>query len=70
MHIRLDKLGDNNSYIELTQRGTWVEFGAGFPESARRAYVTGLAREDALALAFALRAMAESLLNPARHTNE
>ena len=61
MKFRIDGLGEHNTYIELESKGAWIEFGAGYPDSARRAFVTGIGRTNALALAKALEAIARSL---------
>ena len=68
MKLRIDGVGepDSGAYIEVafasTDQGhTYVELGAGYRESVRRASVTGLNRCQALILANALKTMAESL---------
>ena len=63
MKFRIDDLGEGKTYIEIEEKENWLELGAGYPTSARRAFVTGINRRQALALADVLRAMAESL-NP------
>ena len=58
MQFKIDGLGDNNAYLELKHVETWLELGAGHPESHRRAVVLGMNRKQALAIAAALKSFA------------
>ena len=61
MKIKVENLGGDNAYIDLkkTESHT-IELGAGYPNSAQRAIVIHINREEAKDLASALITISES----------
>ena len=61
MKFRIDGLGDDSAYVEVEQKENWLEIGVGYPSSQKRAFVSGMNRRQALALAGMLKALATTL---------
>lgn len=63
MKFRMDNLGEQDGFMEVEHKPgeNWLELGAGYASSHRRASVMHLNRRQALALAAALKGLAASL---------